>query len=361
MPDGLPLAREDKQKEESTIQIHTSILLPSCARLFCLLFSHASCFLLNLQPPSTAMATELPSLWFRTMGSLASLRWLMVWQAPGLEPRLKRGIMSLANMEPGEFIFFSTYALARLVPPLSPFFLTLLEYYGLQLQHLLPNSITLVVIFVHFYEMFVGVRPSVWLFWHFFVMKAARLHPPLIDGYYFQCWMQNLSRYIAPVSLGRWERWRDDWALVQADAHDRHVLPAAALTLDRIEWGKDPDLELGFHPMLDQIRYLAENGLTSLMVLHNFLSKHLAPLQDHPRPMRMYTGVNDIMQLDHGLGSSLDENLLAACLKALTSDQFLAELMAPPVAYEPICMNQATRMVLLVTMPMLDDIDITTV
>jgi hypothetical protein len=30
--------------------------------------------------------------------------------------------------------------------------------------------------------------------------------------------------------------------------------------------------------MLDQIEYLAENGLTSLMVLHDFLLKHLAPL-----------------------------------------------------------------------------------
>jgi hypothetical protein len=76
--------------------------------------------------------------------------------------------------------------LVELVPPLSSFFLTLLEYYGLQLQHLSPNSITLVVIFVHLYEMFVGVRPSVRLFWCFFVMKVASQDPPLIGRYYFQ-------------------------------------------------------------------------------------------------------------------------------------------------------------------------------
>jgi hypothetical protein len=83
---------------------------------------------------------------------------------------------------------------------------------------------------------------------------------------------------------------------------------------------KDPDLELGFDPVLDRIRYLAENSLTSLMVLHDFLSKCLVPLQDRPRPMWMYTGVNDIMRLDRGSWSSLDEEFLAACLKALTSD-----------------------------------------
>jgi hypothetical protein len=77
------------------------------------------------------MAAELPSSWLRMAGSLASLWQLMGWQTPGLEPRLKHRITSLANMEPGDFIFFSAYALAGLMPPLSSFFLTLLEYYRL--------------------------------------------------------------------------------------------------------------------------------------------------------------------------------------------------------------------------------------
>jgi hypothetical protein len=63
----------------------------------------------------------------------------------------------LANMGLRDFVFFAAYALARLVSLLSSFFLTLLEYYGLQLQHLSPNSITLVAIFVHLCEMFVGL------------------------------------------------------------------------------------------------------------------------------------------------------------------------------------------------------------
>jgi hypothetical protein len=169
------------------------------------------------------------------------------------------------------------------MPLLSSFFLTLLEYYGLQLQHLSPNSITLVAILVHFCKMFVGVWPSVRLFRCF------------IGGYYLQCQTHGLSRYIVHVSPGRWEHWRDDWALVQADAHNWLTLPVTAPTLDNTEWGKDPDLESGFDPVLHQIRYLAENCLTSLMVLHDFLSKRLVPLQDRPRPVWMYTRVNDFM------------------------------------------------------------------
>jgi hypothetical protein len=66
--------------------------------------------------------------------------------------------------------------------------------------------------------------------------------------------------------------------LLQTDVHDWLAHPVAALTLDHAEWVKDPSLESGFDPVLDLICYLAENGLTLLMVLHDFLSKRLVPL-----------------------------------------------------------------------------------
>jgi hypothetical protein len=131
------------------------------------------------------MAAELPPSRFKTMSSLASLRRLMGWQAPSLACKVKSGAASLASMRPGDFVFFTAYALAGLVPPLSSF-LMLLEYYGLQLQHLSRNSIALVVIFVHLCEMYVGVRPSVRLFRRFFVLKVVSTHPLLITGHYFQ-------------------------------------------------------------------------------------------------------------------------------------------------------------------------------
>jgi hypothetical protein len=55
----------------------------------------------------------------------------------------------------------------------------------------------------------------------------------------------------------------------------------------------------------------------------------------------MYTGVNNIIRLDRWPGSSLEEVLLVASLKALTIDQFSAELMVPTAVCEPICANQA--------------------
>jgi hypothetical protein len=91
------------------------------------------------------------------------------------------------------------------------------------------------------------------LFRRFFMLKVASTRPPLIGSHYFQRRTLGHARYIAPVSPGRWERWREDWALLQVDVHDRLALPIGGLTLDRIEWVKDPGLELGFNPVLDRI------------------------------------------------------------------------------------------------------------
>jgi hypothetical protein len=113
-------------------------------------------------PPLVAMASDLPSSCYQSENDLRALRKVIGWQYPGYDSKMRHGILSLVH--PSDFIYFSVYALAGLVPPLSSFFLVLLEHYGLQLQHLSLHSITLVAIFAHFCEMFMGVQPSAHLF-----------------------------------------------------------------------------------------------------------------------------------------------------------------------------------------------------
>jgi hypothetical protein len=60
---------------------------------------------------------------------------------------MRHNTLPLVNLQPGEFIYFSCYAAVGLVPPVSSFLFTLLEFYGLQLQHLSHQSLVLVVIF----------------------------------------------------------------------------------------------------------------------------------------------------------------------------------------------------------------------
>jgi hypothetical protein len=87
-----------------------------------------------------------------------ALRRVLRWQALGCDNWLWFCVPLLSNLRPWEFVFFACYATIGLVPPVSSFLLTLLEFYGIQLQHLSSHSFILVAIFVHFYEMLVGVR-----------------------------------------------------------------------------------------------------------------------------------------------------------------------------------------------------------
>jgi hypothetical protein len=86
-------------------------ILPSSCPLSPSPLSSVSVFLRDLRPPSTTMVVELPPSWFKMTSSLASLRWLMGWQAPGLACKVKSGATSLANMRLGDFVFFTAYAL----------------------------------------------------------------------------------------------------------------------------------------------------------------------------------------------------------------------------------------------------------
>jgi hypothetical protein len=119
------------------------------------------------------------------------------------------------------------YALSRLVLPFSSFFFTLLEWYGLQLHHMLLHSIMLVVIFIHLYEMYVGVQPSVHLFQLFHVVRSSGKRASPIGSYYFQHMTMDPAVYITALTLGKWDRWMDDWVIMQAEVHDRLELPIA--------------------------------------------------------------------------------------------------------------------------------------
>jgi hypothetical protein len=127
------------------------------------------------------MASDLPSSRYQSVNDLRVLRKAIGWQSLGYDSKMRRGMLSHAY--PGDFVYFSSYALAGLVSPLSSF-LVLLEHYRPQVQHLSPHSITLVAIFAHFCEMFVRVRPSVRLF-RFHVLRPVNKQPPRLDAYYF--------------------------------------------------------------------------------------------------------------------------------------------------------------------------------
>jgi hypothetical protein len=124
---------------------------------------------------------------FQSQAQLDSVRRLLGWTAPALAGKIRAGKIPLDDLAAGEFVLFNSYIMCGLVPPLSSFFLLLLEEFGLQLHHLTPHSILLMAVFSHFMEMFVGVRPCTTIFKHFYALvKTGRAKHSEIGAYYFQ-------------------------------------------------------------------------------------------------------------------------------------------------------------------------------
>jgi hypothetical protein len=132
-------------------------------------------------------------------------------------------------------------------------------------------------IFIHFYEMFVYLWPSVSLFRQLHMLRWSGKGSCLINAYYFQLWAKGLIMYIAPIILGKWDR-REDWVIVRADVHNCLVLPTESPTAKRINWEEAPKLHRTYEPMIERIKHLMNHGLTTMMVLHDFLSIRIASL-----------------------------------------------------------------------------------
>jgi hypothetical protein len=142
---------------------------------------------------------------FQSQTQLDLVRRLFGWTAPERAGKIRAGKIPLCDLAAGEFILFNSYAMCGLVPPISSFFLLLLEEFGLQLHHLTPHSILLVAVFAHFMVMFVGVRPCTAIFRHFYALVGIGRSKREVGAYYFQLQHGMANSYIRVFSSSKWE------------------------------------------------------------------------------------------------------------------------------------------------------------
>jgi hypothetical protein len=173
-----------------------------------------SCFFVprphrRLCPFAFALLSSTPSPpctpWLRLVTPTASsLRRRSTWCVAclgGARQRTPQGsapaLLPSAISPLGSLFLFVSYVSCGLALPISPFFLLLLEEFGLQLQHLTPHSILQAAIFVHLCEMFVGVAPCTSLFRHFFVLIKSGKARDHLGAYYFQTRPDSAIAYIS--------------------------------------------------------------------------------------------------------------------------------------------------------------------
>jgi hypothetical protein len=146
--------------------------------------------------------------------------------------------------------------------------------------------------------------------------------------------------------------------VVRAEVHDCLLLPTEAPTTKKSAWVETLRLNVAFGLVIERIKHLMSHGLLTMMVLHGFLSRSIAPLQAHARPAWMYTGEGDTTRLEHSHDLGMDQDVLGTLLARLSPDPSSANFITPLAACAPMCSDQAVRMRLLWELLTLDDIDI---
>jgi hypothetical protein len=68
---------------------------------------------------------------FHSEAALNLVRGLLGWSSPAYATRIRAGAAPLGDLAVGEFVLFISYISCGLALPISPFFLLLLEEFGL--------------------------------------------------------------------------------------------------------------------------------------------------------------------------------------------------------------------------------------
>jgi hypothetical protein len=96
--------------------------------------------------------------------------------------------------------------------------------------------------------------------------------------------------------------------------------------------------------VIERIKLLMSHDLMVMMVLHDFLSRRIAPLQECAHPAWLYTAEGNTTWLEHGRNSNLSPDMLGALLERLSPNPCSVSFITPPVICTPVCSDQSVRM-----------------
>jgi len=109
-----------------------------------------------------------------------------------------------------ENVMFRNFVERGLALPMSEFFYRLLQFWGIQLHHLTPQSILHLSIFTHFCETFLGIFPYFHLFQHsfFHVPVPNATNPAVVGGCELVHHPETHNEYLAYDPVGKGAEWK---------------------------------------------------------------------------------------------------------------------------------------------------------
>jgi hypothetical protein len=178
--------------------------------------------------------------------------------------------------------------------PAGDFFRGLLYYYKLELVHLVPNSITVVSIFIHFCEAYLGLLPHFLLWRYFFFVKSIgkRLGPVWVVMFNLRSGLK--AEWIDTDLPDNTTGWRSKWIYIADQVpglphHTGHKLVKIS------EWDlglSSRDLE-DVKGVLKLVSDMKKWAVTGAAVARSFYRRMIQPIKDRVHPAYEYCGQSD--------------------------------------------------------------------
>jgi hypothetical protein len=145
-----------------------------------------------------------------------------------------------------EIPIFARFAECGLALPASDFFKGLMGYYGIEYLNLNPNSIFHIVVFVHFCEAFLGIKPHWILFRKFFRVKPqpSASNPRVVRGAGIQMREDAAEQYLSYKLIDSNQDWKAKWFYI-TNHHPGLPKLSGKQPKHRSWWNTEPTMQEG--------------------------------------------------------------------------------------------------------------------
>jgi hypothetical protein len=153
-------------------------------------------------------------------------------------------------------------------------------YYGVEYLNLNPNGIFHTVVFVHFCEAFLGIKPHWILFRKFFWVKPqpSASNPRVVRGAGIQMREDAAEQYLSYKLIDSNQDWKAKWFYV-TNHHPGLPKPSGKQPKHRPWWNSEPTMQEGIQlpELLARIKALREAGLRAEHVAFSFMKRRVQP------------------------------------------------------------------------------------
>nr|CAE03256.1 OSJNBa0011J08.11 [Oryza sativa Japonica Group] len=195
-----------------------------------------------------------------------------------------------------EIVVFAHFFYGGFSLPTSRFFRGILNFYGISLHHLNPNSIVHIANFIHACEAFLGIRPHFALLCRIFFLKPQpnKSKPCVVGGVGFQLRGTLSQKYFSMPFKTSNKGWHANWFYVQ---NPEPVLPEYSCLppVYQDTWNSLPtgDEAAQAVELMERMIKLKEQGLQGEQITRHFIKSRLAPIKERSRTAFEFDGKHD--------------------------------------------------------------------